>query len=138
MGSINYTYMEFGDQRPYDDYPYLVLPKETYRVSLNNDIGSSIRAYVYRRDDLFGDPVPLNLAGIILSFNIFNADNILICVGEARVSDMDTSEIEYVIGDLDFRDYGRYYGYFILTDVDGKSLMLPNPRQKQRIVINVV
>jgi len=135
---VDYSAVDIFDHRPYDDYPYLVLPKETYRMDLNFDSESSIRAYVYRKDDLFGDPVPLNLAGITISFNIFSADNILICVGEGRISDLDTSEIEYVIGENDIRDFGRYYGYFILTDINGKSLMLPNPRQKQRIVINAV
>ena len=137
INNVDYTAIEIFDSRSYDDFPYLVLPKEIFRLSLNWDIATSIRAYVYRRSELFGEPVPLNLAGFDISFNLYNSDNVLVSAGKGTVSDLDTSEIEYVIEDLDIKDWGRYYGYFILTDIDGKSVMLPNPRQKQRIVINV-
>lgn len=138
MSGVDYTKVELFDKRPYDDYPYLVLPTDVFRVKLNWDTNFSIRAYVYKRDELFGDPVAMVLAGMTISFSIYNSDNVLINIGEARVSDLDTSEIEYILKDLDIQEEGRYYGHFILTDLEGNSIMLPNPRQKQRIVINVV
>lgn len=134
---MDYTAVDIFDKRPYSELPYLVLLEEVYRISLDWDSGVVIKAFVYKKDELFGDPVPLNLAGMTISFSLYNSDNILVCVGEGSVSDLDTSEIEYEIKNLDIQNTGRFYGYFIITDISGKSIMLPNPRQKQRIILNV-
>lgn len=138
MSNIDYTAVDIFDKRVYSELPYLVLPEETYRINLNWDSDYEVKAFVYKKDELFGDPIPLNLAGMVITFNLFNSDNILVCVGEGSVSDLNTSEIEYVIKPLDIPEPGRYYGHFILTDVEGRSIMLPNPRQKQRIVLNII
>ena len=128
---MDYTAVDIFDPRPYSSQLYLVLPEETYRMSLEWDKDFSIKAFVYKKDELFGDPVPVNLAGVKITFNLYNADNVLVCVGEGIVSDLNTSEIEYVIKELDIQESGRYYGHFIITDISGRSIILPNPREKQ-------
>ena len=133
----NYCGDEIFDRRPYDDFCYLILTKEVNRVVLGLD-NASIRAFVYEKDDLFGDPMPLNLAGLDIEFNIYNSDNILVSTGDAVVSDLDTSEIEYQIQNLDIREIGKYFGQFVFIDLDGRTFSLPSPKQKQRILINVV
>ena len=138
ISHIDYTNVEIFDKRPYDEYPYLVLPTDVFRISLTYDIDFPIRAFVYRKSELFGDPCPQNLAGVTISFNIYNSDNVLVCVGKGDVSDLDTSEITYELKELDIAEPGRYFGYFIITDLDGKSMMLPNPRTAQRLILNVI
>ena len=132
----NYIKDEVFDNRIYDNYPYLVLVAQVYRIKLGVD-NLTLRANVYERDDLFGDPLPLNLAGLEIWFNIYNAEGVLINVGLGYVSDITLSEVAYDIGDLDIKDTGKYYGEFVLIDLDSKKTVIPNPTQKQRILINV-
>lgn len=135
LNNVDYTAVEIFPERPYSDLPYLVIPEEVFRINLSSESNRAVRAFVYRKSELFGDPVPLNLAGLSISFSLYNSENVLVLVGKGVVSDINTSEIEYVIEQFDIQNKGRYYGHFILTDVDGKSLMLPNPKQKQRITL---
>ena len=134
---VDKTGTEVFDRRPYNDYPYLVIPVDVYRVSFGME-NISIRAFVYERDDLFGDPLPLNLAGLDIFFYIYDEGGLLVNVGKAYVSDLDTSEVEYIIQNLDIKEVGKYYGQFMFIDLDGSKLIMPDSKQKQKILISVM
>ena len=133
--AVNYP-SEVFDRRPYDDYPYLVVPVNVYRVGFGME-NISIRAFVYQRSDLFGDPMPLNLAGLDILFYLYNEGGLLVNVGKARIADLNTSEIEYVFQSLDIKEVGKYFGQFIFIDIDGGKFIMPDTKQKQRILIDV-
>lgn len=124
--------MEIFDRRPYNSDPYLVIPKKVYQVNVGYE-NPSLKCFVYAKDNLFGDPMPLELAGLWIFFRIFDEQNILIAGGEAYVSDLVTSEIEYQWDILDIQKAGVYYGEFIFKDIDEKKFILPS-REKILIV----
>jgi len=119
------------DPRPYDSDPYLVLTKKVYQINAGYQ-NPSLKCFVYAKSNLFGDSMPLELAGLLIYFRIYNNQNSLIAGGEAWVSNLATSEIEYQWSLLDIKEPGTYYGEFIFKDIDGKKFVLPN---KERILI---
>lgn len=120
-------------KRAYSDYPFLIIAQHPFKVKLGN-LRQTIRAFVYQKTDLFGDPCPLALAGLLIVFNVYNTDGILVSSGPAYVSNLDESEIEYTWRDFDMKETGVFYGEFIFTDIDDTTFVLPD-RDRIQIVI---
>jgi hypothetical protein len=118
--------------RPYNDYPYLILLNFPYRFKLGTNF--SLRAFVYQKTNLFGDPLPLELAGLSIRLNIFNSDNILINSLPVIISDINRSEIECLINKNSILNSGIYYAEFIFKDIDDTTFILPI-RDKIQLVV---
>ena len=123
--------MEVFQNRPYDIDPYLILPKRPYQINAGYQ-NPSLKCFVYGKGELFGDPMPYNLAGFLIFFRLYDSQNVLISAGEAFVSDITTSEIEYQWDLLDVKVPGTYYGQFIFRDIDDSKFVLPN---KEKLLI---
>lgn len=120
--------------RPYSDVPYLVFPNgHPYHMRVGSSY-QTLRALVYQRADLFGDPLPLTLAGLTISIKIFNNERQLISMGSVSVSNQDTGEIEYTWNQLDIRTPGIYYCEFIFTDIDDTTFVLPEKGSRLEII----
>jgi hypothetical protein len=128
---------EIFDKRPYDNCPYLILPRKIFKIKLGNQL-PAISAYVYQKDNLFGDPMPLNLAGTDIKFNIYSSNRKLISSGTAIIVDMNISKIEYQLKTLDLIEPGDYYGEFIFKDVGDDVYSLPILEEKQKIHIIII
>ena len=122
---------EVFQKRPYDQDPYLIIPKRPYQINVGYQ-NPSLKCFVYGKGELFGDPMPFELAGLWIYFRLFNSQNVLVAAGEAYVIDMCSSEIEYQWNLLDVKDPGTYYGQFIFKDIDGSKFVLPN---KEKLLI---
>jgi len=131
------TCEEVFDNRPYSNESYLVIPKKIFKIKLYDQY-PVIEAFVYQKDNLFGDAMPLNIAGIDIKFRIYNSSNKLISIGSAVLADINNSKIEYKLNRLDIIETGDYYGEFVLTDIDNDKFSLPKPDQRSRIFIKVV
>ena len=128
---------EIFDRRPYEDWPYLVLSKKVYKIKLGNQL-PTLRAFVYQKDNLFGDPTPYNLAGYNIKFNLYNQSRAIVSTGVALVSDIVISEIEYKIKKMDVIESGEYYGEFVFTSLETENFSLPTADERQKIHIIVI
>lgn len=126
---------EVFDIRPYKELPYLVFPngEPTFKIRVGQ-LMPSVTAFVYQRDNLFGDALPLELAGLFIKFNLYNNDSKLIAQGDAFVIDSDRALIEYAWNQFDIREPGTYYGEFVFTDLDDKVFTLPDGGAKFQII----
>lgn len=126
--------VEIFSTRPYADNPYLVYPNgHPYRMRVGSS-RQTLRTFVYQRSDLFGDPLPLVLAGLTISIRIYNNQNQLISVGNMIVSNDETSEIEYTWNQLDIRNPGIYYAEIVFTDIDDSTFILPEKGSRLEII----
>jgi hypothetical protein len=114
---------EIFETRPYNDLPYLVVTNKILRVKLGDTL-PSLRAFVYQKGNLFGDPLPLELAGLTIVLNLYDNRNQLVSAGLATVSDTDRAEIEYIWKKNDFRQTGVYYAEFTFKDIDDTTFTL--------------
>jgi len=121
---------------PYDNDPYLIIPKRIFKIKLGNQL-PVIAAYVWQKSNLFGDPLPLNIAGMEFVFNIYKQGK-LIGVGDVVVADLETSKIEYKIKKLDFLEEGEYLGEFAFKDIGDDTFSLPILNDRQRVLIKIV
>jgi hypothetical protein len=124
---------EIFETRPYDDFPYLVLPNELIRIR-RGSTSPSVRAYVYQKAEMFGDPLPLELAGINIIFKLYNNSNLLVGGGTAKITSFEKAEIEYNWKPFDLKDPGVYYGEFVFQDIDDTRFILPIHKKIQIIV----
>lgn len=124
---------EIFQNRPYSDYPFLIIAQHPFKIKLGMS-RQTIRAFVYQKTDLFGDPCPLALAGLLITFNLYNTDGILVSSGPALVSNIDTSEIEYTWRQFDIKETGVFWGEFIFKDIDDTTFVLPD-RDRIQVVI---
>lgn len=134
---MTYVNDEIFERRPYDDYPYLVLNRKNYKVKLGNTL-PTIRAFVYQKDNLFGDATPYNLAGIDIRFRLYNSSRKVVASGIASVSDLTISEIEYKLKKMDIVESGEYYGEFIFKDINNETFVLPTPDERARIYLIIL
>ena len=134
MGEV--TKNEVFDRRPFDDFPYLVIQRKNYKIKLGNTL-PTIRVFVYQRDNLFGDAMPYNLAGMDIKFRLYNNSRKLIAFNMAIISDLTVSELTFQLKKLDIMEEGKYYGEFVFTDLEGNSFSLPTPDERQRICLIV-
>ena len=126
--------METFDRRPYQDSPYLVFPNgKPFRMRIGYPL-QTLSAFVYQKADLFGDPLPLDLAGLTITVKIFNKEGQLIAGGPVVVTDIDLSQIEYTWSKFDIRNPGVYYAEFIFTDIDDTAFILPEKGTRLEIV----
>jgi len=126
--------VEIFTTRPYSDNPYLVFPNgHPYHMRIGST-RQTLRAFVYQRSCLFGDPLPLELAGLTISVKIYNNQNQLVSIGQAIISNQDTSEIEYTWNQLDIRTPGIYYSEFVFKDIDDSTFVLPEKGSRLEII----
>ena len=125
---------EVFDIRPYNNDPYLVFPNaKPFKIKIGN-LSPSLRVLVSQRGNLFGDAMPLELAGVDIIFRLYNSNGILVSSGTALVSDTDTAEIEYSWGQFDLKETGVFSGEFIFKDIDDSTFVLPSRDRIQIIV----
>jgi len=120
-------------RRPYSDYPFLIITNHPYRIKLGN-LRQTLRVFVHQKDNLFGDSNPLDLAGLTITFNLYNSDNVLVASGPAYVSDVNESEIEYTWSNFDLKETGVFNGEFLFKDIDDTTFILPE-RDRIQIVV---
>lgn len=126
--------MEQFDTRPYNDSPYLIFPGALpFKIKLGH-LSPSLRVFVYQKFNLFGDASPLEIAGLDIIFKLYNTSGLLIASGPARISNTETSEVEYVWSEFDIKEVGTYYAEFIFKDIDDQSFVLPS-RDRIQIVV---
>lgn len=120
--------------RPYDDSPYLIFPgAKPFRIKLGMS-SPTLKAFIYQKSNLFGDALPLELAGLDITFQLFNGGGLLVSSGTTLVSDLDKAEIEYTFDQFDLKGIGVFYGSFIFKDIDGTTFTLPS-RERIQIVV---
>lgn len=125
---------EIFEIRPYDDDPYLKFPgAHPFKIKLGHLI-PTLRAFVYQKGNLFGDALPLEIAGLFITFRLYNNNGILIASGPAIVSDTDRAQIEYFWQQFDVKETGIYYGEFVFKDIDDSTFVLPSKDRIQIIV----
>ena|ERR1039458_8527040 len=115
--------MEIFETRIFNDLPYLVFPDKILKIKLGDSL-PSLRAFVYQKGNLFGDPLPLELAGLTIFLNLYNNRNQLVSSGLGQVSDSDRALIEYFWKPFDFKEAGVYYAEFRCQDIDGTTFSL--------------
>jgi len=128
---------EIFDNRVYDNLPYLLIPKKIFKVKLYNQL-PVISAFVYQKDNLFGDPMPLNLAGMEIKFKIYNSSKKLTAIGDVEIVDMNNSRIEYKLKPLDVIEQGDYYGEFLFRYINDDVQSLPTPDERSRVYFKVI
>jgi len=131
------TCEEIFDKRPFDDQPYLIIPKKVFKIKLYNQL-PVITAFVFQKDNLFGDPLPLNLAGMEFKFRIYNSAKKLVALGNVDLVNMDNSQIEYKLKPLDVIESGEYFGEFIFRYLNGDNQTLPFPDERSRVYFKVI
>lgn len=125
---------EIFTTRPYADNPYLVSPNShPYRMYIGHT-RQTLRTFVYQRTDLFGDPLPLELAGLKIQFRIYNKQLQLVHVGPVVITDLERAEIEYTWNQFDIKTEGIYYGEFVFQDIDDTSFVLPDKGSRLEII----
>ena len=126
--------MEIFEIRPYNNDPYLVFPNaKPFKIKIGN-LSPSLRVLVHQRGNLFGDALPLELAGLDITFRLYNSNGILVASGTVLVSNTDTAEIEYSWGQFDLKETGVFSGEFIFRDIDDSTFVLPSRDRIQIIV----
>jgi len=122
---------EIFDKRVYNTYPYIVLQKDMYNAHLGENL--NLFANVYQKDNLFGDKLPLNLAGLIINFRVYDESSNLVAKSKSMITNFETSEINAIIDPFFIKSSGIYYGYFTFLDLDSTSFSLPTPNSITRI-----
>lgn len=122
-------------ERVYSTYPYLVYPEKNFRIKAYTT-RPTLRVFVYSKTETFGDPMPLELAGLLINFTLYNKDNFPVLTGPALVSNSDNSEIEYTWQSNDLVTPGIYYGEFKFKDIDDSIFILPeSPAYRIQILV---
>lgn len=125
---------EVFNVRLYNDDPYLKFPgAQPFKIKLGS-ASPTLRVYVYQRTDLFGDALPLELAGLEVIFQLFNSNGLLVASNTATITDLNRAQVEYVFQPFDIKSVGVYYGTFIFKDIDGSTFTLPS-RDRLQIVV---
>lgn len=123
-------------ERVYSTYPYLVLPEKTFRIKAGTT-RPTLRAFVYSKAETFGDSLPLELAGLYISFTLYNKDGFPVFSSPAYISNLDNSEIEYIWRETDLITPGLYYGEFKFKDLDESIFILPDsPAYRLQIAVH--
>lgn len=125
--------LNYSLQYPYNDAPRLVVPNNPFYYSIGNN-NQSIRALVYQNALAFGDPLPLDLAGLTLKFNLYDDCGTLILRRGATISNLDLSEIEFKWSKTDIINPGTYTATFEFKDLDDSTFILPELRQRIQII----
>lgn len=122
-------------ERVYSSYPYLVYPEKNFRIKAGTT-RPTLRVFVYSKADTFGDPLPLELAGLYINFTLYDQNNFPILTAPATISNLDNSEVEYVWQNNDLTTPGIYYGEFKFKDLDDSLFILPDsPAYRLQILV---
>lgn len=125
---------ETFDIRPYDDNPYLIFPgARPFKIKLECLV-PTLRAFVYQKGNLFGDALPLELAGLNIICRLYDNSGLLVMLGTGAVIDLDQALIEYSWKQFDVQNKGIYYAEFLFTDIDNTTFVLPSRDRIQVIV----
>lgn len=121
------------NQKPYNDQPYLVLPNNPFIIKrgFNNQ---SLRGFVYQKGNIYGDPMPLTIAGLTITLRLFK-DNILCFRKNITWSNVYLSEFEYLFQPYDLIEPGRYEVELLFTDIDDTTFILPKRRNLLEIIV---
>jgi hypothetical protein len=125
---------EIFDTRPYDESPYLVFPGANPLKVRQGSSNPPLTAFVYQKGNLFGDPLPLELAGLDIAMRLFDSNGNLVVFGPAFVVDADRALIEYDWQQFDLRETGTFTAEFVFKDIDGTTFVLPSRGRMQVIV----
>jgi hypothetical protein len=125
---------EIFAKRVYNTYPYIVIQKDIYNAHLNENL--SVYVNLKQKDNLFGDTIVLNLAGLAIIFKLYDINNNLIARSEGSMTNVESSEIAATIDSNFITKPGIYYGYFTFTDLESNTFTLPLPNNKTKIKIS--
>lgn len=125
---------ETFETRPYYDDAYLVFPNaKPFKIKLGS-LTPTFRVFVYQQGNLFGDPLPLELAGLNISLRLYNSNGVLTSSGIALASNMETAEVEYSWKKFDLKETGTFSVELLFTDIDNTTFVLPSRERIQVIV----
>jgi hypothetical protein len=120
--------------RPYDSSIYLVIPQKTFTY-IRGVTNLSYRVFVYRKDNLFGDPTPLELAGLSIQGKLINQNGLQTIIFPVNISNLDNSEIEVNWDNIIIENSGVYYLEFIFKELDLSTFVLPLPPDRIQITV---
>ncbi len=124
---------EIFEIRPYDESPYLIFPAKPFKIKLGS-FQPALTALVYQKGNLFGDALPLELAGLDIVMRLYNNNGVIVAIGTGFVADTDRALIEYDWQQFDLKETGTFYAEFVFTDIDDTTFVLP-ARDRIQIVV---
>lgn len=123
----------FDERRTYSSVPFLKITEQPFRIKTGNLL-PDLKVLVLQRQNEWGDPLPFDLTGFTIKFNLYDSSNRLITQGPATVTNVDTGEITFSWRELDIATSGVSSGEFEFINNQGKKMILPTPRNRLQIV----